>query len=473
MALEPFVVETFGSLNARDDPFEVGAPGAVDMVNVDLNTRGRVRTRDGFTRIAAVANTNAQFEGMAVFDLPAQTEQVLVGYDVAGTPTLKAFSSTGTLLDTTTTTIFPGASFPWGDSARGTASSTSYLYLIDGFGLFTRWDGTTFTNPTGMPTGATHLAYLPTSGRLVASTGQSVVNFSDPFAAETWDSNTLNLAPGDGSITKLVTWFDRLYVFKQRQFFVFTNETEDPDGDPIFNYYTVDRFGGYDATAGDEGVYFWDGHSIWVTQGNTPSQVSVPVEPILRGEIAVNGETVDTASLTSHRLSYAAGRLYVSMLMVGGAHRTLVYDPKISGWMFWGLSVSFAGVLGGLSGHPRTYWLSTSGIERFDGVTTDNGAAIAWSYTSGRYALGDVGRPAIAQETSVFGAGEVTVELDSDMYAAQSATLTLGTSPAVTEAWAQIDQEGTWLQFTLSGEGPASVSRLTHLVRDVRSPGVR
>ncbi|MBW3593776.1 MAG: hypothetical protein KY396_08780 [Actinobacteria bacterium] len=40
------VVE-FGGLNLRDDPQEVGWQGAIDLLNIDLDRRGRVRQRDG------------------------------------------------------------------------------------------------------------------------------------------------------------------------------------------------------------------------------------------------------------------------------------------------------------------------------------------------------------------------------------------------------------------------------------------
>lgn len=45
--------------------------------------------------------------------------------------------------------------------------------------------------------------------------------------------------------------------------------------------------------------------------------------------------------------------------------------------------------------------------------------------------------------------------------------VTLGASDTA-EGWLQKDQEGHWFQHTLSGTGPASVSRITHYVSSVR-----
>jgi hypothetical protein len=103
------------------------------------------------------------------------------------------------------------------------------------------------------------------------------------------------------------------------------------------------------------------------------------------------------------------------------------------------------------------------------------GTAIAWSYASGKYPLSsDPGRVATTRESSLVGTGTVTLRLDSDLYSNQSASATLGTAPTPAEGWPQpLDQEGVWLQHTLSGTGAALVSRLTHHVSFVKPAGVR
>jgi hypothetical protein len=81
---------------------------------------------------------------------------------------------------------------------------------------------------------------------------------------------------------------------------------------------------------------------------------------------------------------------------------------------------------------------------------------------------------AVVPETSLDGYGTVTLSLLSDLYAAQSASVTLGTNPTVSEGWpTPLDQEGRWLQYTLSGTGQALVSRMQHQVSFVKPAGIR
>lgn len=472
MPLEPYVIEGFTGLNLAVDPLEAGTSAATDLHDVDFDKRGRVRTRGGFARVKALTMDTP--EGLAVFD-EVSTHQFVVGYTTGGTSKYEAYASTGgAALASVNVTSTAGMS-----AVR--LGSSNYLYLANAIDTVRRWDGSAFTSPAGMPI-AQRLAVAPRSDRLVAAsitgTSTSRVKFSDPGAPETFGANNfVDLVPGDGFITSATTWRDNTFVFKDRAgFFVFDSESTDSDGSPIFNYNAVRGFGAWDSVAGDEGVYFHDGRTVWLTVGSTPTRVSEPVEPFLRGEVSVNGETVDQDQVFGWRLSYSLGLLYIAVMTSGAVRRTLVFDPKLNTWTLYSLPVSFARTLRlDISTlKPQTYWLSTAGVEKFDGSATDNGSAVSWSVQSGKYPLSDPGRVAVSNESSIDGYGTVSLRLDSDLYSNMNGSATLGTAPAFAEGWvAGVDIEGRWLQHTLSGSGAAQVNRLTHHVSYVKPAGVR
>src|SRR4051812_17053623 len=72
--LSAFSVERFSGLNVRDDPEEVGASGAIDLLNVDFDQRGRVRSRGGLVNAKTFAGSTS-----AVYPLYAFGSQLIVG----------------------------------------------------------------------------------------------------------------------------------------------------------------------------------------------------------------------------------------------------------------------------------------------------------------------------------------------------------------------------------------------------------
>lgn len=465
MGLTPFTVESFGGLRLDVDPFEAGPGNATDLLNVDLDRVGRVRTRDGFTRMKSLTMTTV--EGFGVYDT-FSFQQAIVGYTTGGVGRYEAYPDSGGAAVASVNVSSPAA------ISASAAGPLGYLYLANAVDPIRRWTGAAFSSPAGMPT-AQYLATSPVSDRLVAAAG-SRVKFSEVGDPETWPANNfVDVAPGDGVITSMVTWRETIFVFKDRvAFFVFYSESTDQDGEPIFNYRPVNGYGAFDAVAGEEGVYFSDDRTIWLTVGDKPTRISEPVEQFLRGIVSVNGETVSQAA--TPRLSYSLGRLYVAVYTSAAVWRTLVFDPKLNTWALYSVGMPYTKTLRSISPsiESRTYWLSTAGIDRFDGATTDNGSAIAWSWTSGRYALSDPGRVAITTESSVVGSGSVTMAVTTDSYGTiTGSSTTLGTAPATAEGWPFGDQEGTWFQHKLSGTGVASVNRLTHHIGSVKPAGVR
>jgi hypothetical protein len=93
LPLTPYTVERFGALNLVDDPLEVGATGATEVVNVDFDRQGRVRTRDGYLNVVVLTGTSA--DGLATFENSAGLKQFVVAYQNGGTKKYEAYSSTG------------------------------------------------------------------------------------------------------------------------------------------------------------------------------------------------------------------------------------------------------------------------------------------------------------------------------------------------------------------------------------------
>lgn len=469
--MDTVTFEKFGGLNLLADPFEVGAGAAVDLVNVDFDKQGRVRTRDGFARIASVTMTTPY--SIAAYNRTVGARQLILGYDASGTQRFHAYSSTGTSVASQTVTIGEIT----GAVLAGTAS-TEYFYVANGADTLWRWTGSAWSQPASMPD-PIYLARAPVSGRLVAANlpgNTSRVMFSAADNPESWPANNyVDLVMGDGQINALVAWGTNLYAFKGNRHFIFYGESTDADGNPIFNYRPVEGHGALDAAAGFEGVYFTDGRSVWVTTGGQPTRISEPIEPYLRGQVTLASTTVDLSALAnSLQVTYSVGRLFFSVPITGGGTRTLVFDPQSGTWTLYSLDLSrLCESRAGVS-RQESYFLSSAGMEKFDGTTTDNGTAIDWSYKSGRYPLAERKRVAITPASSLVGSGTVTLALDSDCFSTQTGSVTLGTAPAVAEGWpTAVDQEGTWLQYTLSGTGPASVSQLVHEISFVKPVGVR
>lgn len=487
---EPFVIDRFGGLNVADDPTTVGPEGGTSVFNVDLDLTGRVRARAGYSLVRSI--TLDTTGGLAAYETTAGVSQFVVGYSLAGVRTYAAHASTG---GAAVATAAPGAiavnSARWGDPTN------EYLYIANGVDTIWRWTGAAFSQPAGMPT-AKFLTVSPSSNRLVTAclTGlTSRVLFSDAGAPETFTYDTaptpdtgsyVDLTPGDGSpITGLTSYKTDVYAFKKDRFFVFTGESTSATGKPIFNYRPVDGYGALaPPVTGDEGVFFFDGRSIWVTTGGAPTRVSRAIEPILRGVTAPGGlGGIDQTQLASVRLFYSLGRLYVRIpSSSAGIVYTLVYDPKIDAWtlyftatpMDWMITLRTAG-----ADQKFTYFFGFVGaaaVNKFDpALTLDAGNIFSWVWQGGLTDAGEPGRVKVVRESRLWGVGTVTLTSSSDYGAglgSPGSPLVLGTSPTVRDAWDQSDFEGTTWQITLVGTGWGGVDRVAQFISHIKPAGL-
>lgn len=488
MATTAYMVDRFGGLNLADDPVDVGATNAISLVNVDLDQAGRVRCRPGFSLVKSLSITTA--DGLAAFETTSGTTQFVVSHTTTGTRAYEAYASTGGAAVSTAT---PGSTVlnavRWGDPTN------EYLYIANGTDTVWRWTGAAFSQPAGMPI-ATYLAVSSSpNNRLVTANLSGLTSrvlFSDSGAPETFTYNTaptpdtgnyVDLAPGDGSpITGMATFQNDVYVFKKGRFFIFYGEHPDPDGQPAFDYRGVDGYGALvPPVAGDEGVFFFDGRTIWVTTGGQPTRISRKIEPILRGTATTSGmPNLDPTKLSQVRLSYSLGRLYVSLPTASGDFlNTLVYDPKIDQWtLYSSVSTPFqwiATVKPAATDQRFSYFFGGLGqVNKINpALTQDAGVDITWSWSSGFTDLGEPGRVKVTLESRAWGVGSLILAVATDYAAGTSSTLTLGTNPTVADAWQQIDREGTLWQTGLAGTSWGGVDRFAHYISFIKPPGVQ
>lgn len=316
-----YTIESFGGLNETVPPDEVGLEAAQALSNVQWdNSIGAIRRRYGSSVLTSSAESNA-FQ-----TLFAHSASRLLG--THGT-TLEAYDASGS---SSTTQTIAAASVSY--TKIGTPS-TSYTFVADGTNTLWSYDGTSITagssaatvDGTGsraMPKGL-RLATDTDSNRLVvcgtassggphgATSSGSHVWFSEPGDPFTWStSNFVYLTPGDGeSIVAACSWQGQIYVFKRTKLFIFYGEDTDADGNPIFNYRTVDLsddlrvWGGGGrpiCAASRRGVFYVGERGIFLTTGDQPTRVSDELDW---------GDSNQSTSTIGASLSVAGDKLYV------------------------------------------------------------------------------------------------------------------------------------------------------------------
>jgi hypothetical protein len=470
MATTPYLVERFGGLNVVDDPEEVGVNAAVDLLNVSFDLPGRVRTRDGSSVVSSTASGSALIGG-TYYKTSAGTEYLVAVDSSTITPYALATGTAGT---TRSATIVGGNN----GFARFGDTTNTLLYTGEATtSNVQRFDGTTWSN-VAAPLAPAYLAVTGTDNRLAIAGAGSLaqISFSGAGAPETFGANDfVYLTPGDGEpVTGLASWREMLFAFKQTKFYVFGATSTDSDGQPIFNYRPVTAGQGCSpgaVTVGDDGVYFANRSGVYVTTGDVPRYLSRQLEPWVRaGALG----SLPSLSLTSATLAYLDRKLYVNDQT---NRTTLVYDTVLESWTVWQLGASFVTSVPASSATYTSVYFGENASKKVWKVdrtaTADNGSAISWRYGSGAVDLSGKSQAAVTLESRLWGSGTVTLKVANDHGSFDTGSaLTLGTSPAIADAWQQIDREGVFWQHQLSGSGQAVVNRLAHMVSFVKPAGV-
>lgn len=473
MPYQPFPVESFRGLDIQSDALDVGATGAVDLLNVEFDRAGRVRTRHGYGNL----NNTSVAQPLAMAHYPAWARVIVT--TAAGFRSLQDFN--GTLLHTAV------LADPRGLAPFGTGT-TAYMYVSTEAAGISRFHGGTgvLTAVAGSPN-AKFLAAWGQQGRLVSAKGaiggqnDYRVHFSAAGDGDTWGANDwVDVRPNDGQlVTGLAVWRDLLFVFKSHSFFVFYGVSTDSTGKPIFNYRPVDTgigcASGCQMWSGPDGIYFVHDNGVYRTRGDAPELVSAELQPYFDNEATGFGVS-SISSVISAQMTGSTDRLYVQL---NDTATTFVRDLRSGHWSAWQLANQPYAMLGRGNRYLQFADVNAKFYAATGTSTDDNGVAIPWSYKSGLYSpVGDPGRVAVTRESKMIGSGSValkvaTYDAGSGGVLDTGSTVALGTSPAVSEGWQQIDREGGLFQHQLSGSGPASVSRLTHYLESIKPTGVQ
>jgi hypothetical protein len=488
---QPFTVEQFGGLNLIADPQELGAKGSMDLLNVDFDKHGRVRSRDGYDNLTSSAAAS-RLDNIGIFYKTDGTKQILVSSSAG--EFYSAYSSAGALIATDSiggTTVSEADFTRFGGPSAEVVYATSWRSIPTLAHIPRKWNGTAWSTTANLRLGGFSadphmLAVQATDNRLVGAfvtSNASRVGFSDAGVPETWGTNSyVDLTPGDGErVTCLLSWRELVFAFKETKFFVFTGNSVGAGGTSIFNYRPVNTGVGaitrQCATGSPNGVYFLSRRGIYRTTGGDPVLISRDIDPIFRGGESpfyaggiINHAAIDKCQLTWHdeRLYFA----YPSGTATSN-DRLLVFDPESSQWLLWDVAVNGLTTfqIGDSQELVFTYAAGSNHVGRQSSAyTDDDGTAIASHIRSGFYPLGNPGSTAYTRWTRLWGSGAPTVSVFTDMGStdANAAAVTLGTSPAVAEGYHQQSYAGQLFSHKLSATTAWSVSKLQYDVAHVR-----
>lgn len=491
----------FNGLDLRSD--SDATSGALDMLNVELDAPGRMRSRDGFTKLSTAAAASP-FRSLTA--IPNSSVPLVIatyapaGFDPQNVTAINA--STGAAITTIATTGVIYNTVPF-----GIPGSTTLAYAACGAsaGTILRYNSSSTTfQSVSHGLGASGLAaakivnVTPVDNRLMLinitgitnTDGPSTIAWSGAGAPETYGVNDfLQLSPADGEqLISACNFNNQTFVFKQSKFFVFTGNTTDPAGNPIFNYRTVNAgigvhpigaLGG--SVAGPDGVYFIGRDGIYKTTGGAPIKISTPVDPIFGVGPASSyfqGQTVSYATASRAYLQIFKNRLYFTY-DGATARGMLIYDLITGQWLYNSTSAN------GLCTNPSTGLLTfayaglaaptaTNDLGSFSSAaTTDAGTAITSRYRSAFFTFDYHGRTPtrsitgvekIVRETIFNGSGTLAYTLSNQWVLPANLpaprTITLGAAPQVTQSRDRTAVKGRAVSFQVSGTSPWNLEEL-------------
>lgn len=519
MALRSHVIERFGGLNLVQDEQELPETASTWAYNVQFDRLGRIRTRPGLSVFGGGVSSTG-YDGL--WPSNKNAGELLANRRVGSSIYLDKISADGLV---TNIGNWSASSLARVSSAVnfGAPGAVARVYLASGDDTTSytlqKYDGTTITTSAGKPR---YLTISPRNNRLVqahyltatdsptgANGGSSAVFFSNPGDPDTYSANDfVVLRQGDGeAIVGMVTFRDKIIVFKQTRMYVFYGENTDDEGDTEFVYREVDlgarltrsaKYPPY-VVVGDDAVYFSATDGIYRTTGETPELISAPISPLYDEYDPVPSAdfAVGVSPNNPPHLYWARGELFAVYVVDNRAPKSqsslakvLVWSPRVQEWAIWHFDsgvIPNASLVGYFVDWPVLHDATPSSVQRpkafliivsndaandiyalDEGVGLDDELPILWQYQSGYYSLGSSGEKRV-RFVDVYGAGpelgSVGVQLltrgaRSSAVADSHTTVALPTMPTVGRARRRASARGRLFSHSLAGVGQARIHRL-------------
>jgi len=472
----------FGGLDLVDDPEEIGIKGAIDLLNVDIDRRGRIRSRDGYNNFLSSA-ASQRLNSLGVYYNVTGTKQLLASsVDAGANSFLAAYTTAGaSIASTVTFNNLAQAQFTrFGGPAAEIVYVASWRVVGTSANSVRTWDGAAWAVAGGFPANTFALDVQALDNRLVAATiasNSSRIAFSDAGAPGTWTATSvLDLTPGDGErIVDIVSWRELVFVFKETKFFVFTGNSAGATGLPIFNYRPVAAGVGSIARgcsiATPTGVYFLSRRGIYRTTGGDPTLISRALDPIFRGGLSsfFSGSELNDAAVSVCQLWWHDERLYFAYPSGSSTtnDRLAVYDPQVDMWLLWNIATNGMTTFRASDGEELffSYATGTNDIGRHSpSFTDDDGTSISSYYQTGWFEQDGRGRrlneDTYLRGVTVRGSGSPTIALLTDYNTSDSlaAVVTLGTNPLLARALHNPSYKGKLFSTKISSTSPWSIS---------------
>lgn len=305
----PFV----GGLATSSDPSSIGDTDLAELVNLELDLDGSLTNRP-----PVVAGSAPCPHGVNRV-LGHYTDPTGQVWTVVNTPGETTYGWNGS-------SWVPIAAFP----ATDVVQFRGDLYILAPEGSLStggKWNGTTFSSMTGMPTGKRIVAY---KDRLWICKGEGAANSSRIYMSDfnvsdavIWNNDFFTVSGGDGeAILDLAVYYDSLVIFKSESTYRFAFATNPALGEVSL---LSDSIG-----VTDTGCVTSHENSLYTLyQGNVYDFTNFQYLRI-SDKVSFIRARADVELITRYSLSVWADRLFVAFL-----GSTYVYGIKTKTWSEW------------------------------------------------------------------------------------------------------------------------------------------
>ena len=146
--------------------------------------------------------------------------------------------------------------------------------------------------------------------------------------------NTAEVCPPGEELQGGLAWGGQAYIFSHERMFVAYPNVTSP-GTVLVTNTSCNRglHARWAVCRGERGIYGVDTEGIFVTQGQTPTEVADKLFPLFHRESRQGYLPIDMSVPTAMRLRAWAGRIYFQYRDTGGTNRIAIYDERRDLWL--------------------------------------------------------------------------------------------------------------------------------------------